>query len=318
MSLIAALAVALALLAMAAVYRWALRSWDIKMRALAVAAPFSQSLLLFFYAGLTFQDPFFTDALGVAVLLGAICLIADGVALPLFRRAQSKELEEQRAQVAAEYARAQECRARALEEEAREAAWVRERMAGQLCEASALLRSGASEAGVGCLEALGAPIAVKRSCAHEAADALLALKDEAAARAGISFQVSAHIPDDLPISDADLCAVLSNMIDNALAAAAGVQGKRRFVRLRAHVAQGHLVIAVENGFAPPQEPTFRKRGRRRRGLADHGWGLTILNDVAARHGGTFATEADGDLWRASCTLRVRGSEPEFELMARGR
>lgn len=301
-----------ALLVMTAVYARALRSWPRLLRLLATAVPLSQCLLLLFYVGLTFHDPFFVNALWAAVGLAVVCLVADGMALPLFQRAQRKELEEQRAEAAAVYAAAAERSARQLESEVREAAALRDQMAAQLREMAVLVEQTPAEEARRHLEAAEARVGgSRRFCAHAVADALLALKAEAADRAGVRFTVSAAIPDETGVADIDLCAVLSNLIDNGLRAAAGASGDARFVEVRAQCQGSMLAVEVDNGFAPEAASAGRRPRTQgpSRGVHDHGWGLEILRDIAERYHGTFESAADGSVWRASCLLVAEGAAP---------
>lgn len=303
MSFAMAAAAVVALAAMAAFYGWMLRTWSRPLLLLAVAAPLSQCLLLAFYAALTFVDPFFKGGLGIVAALSLLCLLADGIALPFFRRAQTKELEEQRARAAVVFADASERSACLLREETREAAAVCGEMAMRLREAAQLASSGDREALKRRLGELGAPAALGAGfCANRVADALLALKEAAAAQASVAFSVDADIPDGLAVADADLCAALANMIDNALRGAAAARGPARFVSVRARLGRKMLAIEVENGIDVVADASGASR--RRRVVGGHGWGLEILRDIAERYDGSFEAKAEGDRWRATCMLRA--------------
>lgn len=310
MSLVLAAATVAALAAMTVAYAFVLRRWTPALRALAALVPLSQCLLLVFYTGLAFQDAFFEKALWAAAALTLLCLVADAVALPFFRRAQLREGEEERARAAKAFADASERSAMLLREEVREAVIVRDAMVGQLREAARLIALGDKGELHARLENLNAPLVdARRFCAHRAADALLSLKASAAVTEGVAFSVVADIPDNLVVADADMCAVLSNMIDNALRGAASAEGADRFVDVRARMGGSMLAIEVSNGFAPVRSPRSLLGGahRKARGVGEHGWGLEILQDIAAKYQGVFETgPKDGAwVWTASCLLKAR-------------
>lgn len=60
----------------------------------------------------------------------------------------------------------------------------------------------------------------RRFCQHPAVDALLEQKARAARDSGVSFRAEVDIPADIPLPGVELCAVFSNLLDNALNACA--------------------------------------------------------------------------------------------------
>lgn len=185
-----------------------------------------------------------------------------------------------------------------------------------------------------------------RLCAHPVADALLKAKMAQAKERGVQLVVHAEVPADVGITDAELCAVISNLVDNALTAAvqAGADegascgqsvlpgGTRHeadapartvpTVTVRMRVAQGYLVLAVENPCSAEQAaagdrlkprhlPLFPHRPRHGEAadggavpLPEHGWGLSIVQDLAERREGSFTLEQQGDTLRADVVLKL--------------
>ena len=115
-----------------------------------------------------------------------------------------------------------------------------------------------------------------RHCDHPVADALFAAKQKEAEQCGVAFSCAAGIPRELALGEAVLCAVLSNLLDNALRAAASAQGS---VAVRARTDRGFLVVRVENDAPPAPAP------RRARAFEEHGWGLSIVESLARTHDG---------------------------------
>ena len=70
-----------------------------------------------------------------------------------------------------------------------------------------------------------------------------------ARRWGVRFHAYADLPDDLPLPETDLCALLMNMLDNALEAAAKVgEGQKKYVRVQMKVNGTYLAIRCENAY----------------------------------------------------------------------
>ena len=66
-------------------------------------------------------------------------------------------------------------------------------------------------------------------------------------------------PEKLPFSSPDLCALLINIVDNAISAAAHTNTPQRYIRLNIHEKQGHLAICCENSTAPQDTTVETKK-----------------------------------------------------------
>ena len=114
------------------------------------------------------------------------------------------------------------------------------------------------------------------------------------------------------IRDADLCAVLGNLLDNALEAAEKVEAAEgRWVRLTMRGIHQMLVIRVENGF---QEKPVEERGEWKSTKTEgglHGWGLKSARIAAEKYEGTVSTVCEQNVFRATATLCFRLSREEI-------
>ena len=154
---------------------------------------------------------------------------------------------------------------RELEDEVATQAMLRERSAHERQEADAirrriraelkaaeqnLLERHASKAG----ESLGRAIGIigsasSRACQHPAVDSLIDVKALDAKQAGVRFQTQLNVPIDLAIPSVELCAVFSNLVDNALNACQAVPQASRFVNVTARRWGRYFVVDVENSCA---------------------------------------------------------------------
>ena len=82
---------------------------------------------------------------------------------------------------------------------------------------------------------------------NEIADAVINQKYIFAKQKGIDFKVEGSLDDNYPIEQMDLCALLSNSLDNAIEAAQKVDiEEKRFVQLFFRVYHSYLIIEVVN------------------------------------------------------------------------
>ncbi len=115
-----------------------------------------------------------------------------------------------------------------------------------------------------------------------------AILQDAASRAAqdrIAFDAQVHVPPELTIPENDACALLMNMLDNALEACAKVgKPEDRFIRFKAEVKNGFFAVKCENRYAG--ELKEDKHGRLLTTKAEpeaHGFGLSQMAAVTERY-----------------------------------
>ncbi len=106
---------------------------------------------------------------------------------------------------------------------------------------------------------------------------------------------------------ADLCAILGNLLDNALEAAGNVSApEQRFVSLTIRRIHQMIVIKAENSYdgeIQVKDGTLLTT-KTEHGL--HGWGLKSAQTAAGKYDGMVQTSYDGSLFRAVATLSYKG------------
>ncbi len=137
----------------------------------------------------------------------------------------------------------------------------------------------------------------------ETADYLINSKAAAAKENGIKYQVHVEFPRHTNVRSADLCAILGNLLDNALEAAKQLpSNEQRFIRLTIRRINQMLIIKVENSFLTPpiKQDGELKTSKDKNGL--HGWGLKSAQTAAEKYDGMVQTSYDGSTFRAVATL----------------
>ena len=130
-------------------------------------------------------------------------------------------------------------------------------------------------------------------------DAILSSKVSIARKNNIEVNCTAKVPSDLKICDVHLCAIVGNLLDNAIEACEKIPAETapRFIRIYIGLFKSQLYISVTNS-------TKEKRRRRLAELVtcklgEHGFGLRRIDRLAARYDGyvnrknepgVFATE----------------------------
>ncbi len=114
------------------------------------------------------------------------------------------------------------------------------------------------------------------------ADAILNSKLNVAEKLNVRLNVKASLPEELPVSDVELCSVLGNMLDNAVEACRALPEEERFLRVYIGRLKGQLYLSVQNSAG---------RVRKEKGFylstkeGEHGYGLFRIDRIAKKYGG---------------------------------
>ena len=106
------------------------------------------------------------------------------------------------------------------------------------------------------------------------------------------------LPQNLSITDPELCSVLSNALENALKAMGNLENDRKWVSLYCGIRLGKLLIEVKN---PYDGEVVMKDGLPVSDNDGHGFGTVSIRAIAERRGGI-------------CTFKAEESVFEFRFM----
>ena len=121
----------------------------------------------------------------------------------------------------------------------------------------------------------------QRFTGNAIADAVISAKQAECDGSGIAFSTEGNLPEDLRISGIDLCSVCSNILDNAIHACRNLpEGESRSISMQVEYRHPVLRINCRNTAVPGVRP-----GNPGDLGAEHGWGLDILQSIAARYRG---------------------------------
>lgn len=118
------------------------------------------------------------------------------------------------------------------------------------------------------------------------------------------MECSLRVPAEVSISNSELCALVSNMLDNALNACEDVDPGKRFVVFKASVKGSYLALDMRNSKSTSKGDEGRETTRRGildrirfaeeqtsgGSLAEHGWGLSVIDTIVQRYDGAVSLE----------------------------
>lgn len=130
-------------------------------------------------------------------------------------------------------------------------------------------------------------------------DAILSSKVSIARKNNIEVNCTAKVPADLKISDVHLCAIVGNLMDNAIEACEKISAgsKPRFIRVYIGLFKSQLYISVTNSTCEKHRKRLSELVTSK--LGEHGFGLRRIDKLAEKYDGyvnrknepgVFATE----------------------------
>ena len=142
-------------------------------------------------------------------------------------------------------------------------------------------------------------------CENELVNLLCSSFSNKAARIGAHFTVAAKLPKALPVSDTELCSILSNGLENALHAVAALDESLKWVELHCGIHRNKLLIEIKNPYAGEitmrdDLPVSDQKG--------HGYGCRSIRSIATQNRGLCTFDTEHGLF----TLRVMLPLPGFD------
>jgi len=124
-----------------------------------------------------------------------------------------------------------------------------------------------------------------RLCGNETVNLILSAFVAKAKQSGIMLTIDVKLPNELTLSDTELCSLLSNALENAIHACKQItDSSKRFIKLRAYTKNNKLCIDIRNSYQ--SEPTFNQ-GHPVSQEEGHGYGTKSMAHIVEKHGGVY-------------------------------
>ncbi len=292
-----------------------MRDMPIKRRLANMLYPASQLALLLFAIGGSCIFSLSTMFIVLVGLFGLVGIIYDVDLFKVLIISERKDMAIARSHQLEQQLAAQERRADELTQEIIRARTIQKAMSDQLRQLKMHLADNDPQAARDLLAQATQSLSPReaRLCDNSAVDALLASKASQCAELEVPFATNVVVPAQTSIPDSELCAVFSNLIDNAMNASkelakeqacADKNAQEPFIEVDALIAAGYLSVRVRNACLE-HRPRPRHAHKQPHGINDmHGWGKSIVAIIARRHDGSFTCVAENGVYLARVTLKV--------------
>ena len=145
-------------------------------------------------------------------------------------------------------------------------------------------------------------ITPKRFCANELVNLLCSSFSAKAERMGVRLTLEASLPGALDISDTELCALLSNGLENALNAVGALRENRRWVEVSCCIRAGKLLIEIKNPYTG--QISFRD-GLPEATQSNHGHGCRSIQAIVRRSRGLCSFAAEDGIFSLRIVLPMK-------------
>jgi len=139
-------------------------------------------------------------------------------------------------------------------------------------------------------------------CENHTADIVLRYFAVLAGQEKVEFAVDARLPETMSIAEADLCTLISNLLENALEACVFVTGKKK-IGITVKLIKDHIVMLVENsfdGYVRTKSGGYLSRKMNREGV-----GLASVKAVVEKYGGSvdFKPDCEKGVFRSEVVIK---------------
>ena len=129
-------------------------------------------------------------------------------------------------------------------------------------------------------------------------DGILAQKMSIAESNAISFSVSADFSYLSGMSNADICILFGNLLDNALEACGKVEENSRYINLRGHILGETIVFTIENSYDGNAVFLEHFPLTTKKDTLNHGIGTISVSRIVKKYLGTISFAAKEDCFSA--------------------
>lgn len=128
---------------------------------------------------------------------------------------------------------------------------------------------------------------VRRYCENETVNLILSSFEGRAGKAGVSMNICGALPEFLPVTERDLCVLLSNALENAIHACLpfAEDGEESTIDVQFYEKEGRLFLQITNPYR--EEPRFEE-GIPVSDREGHGIGVQSICAIVERYGGIYS------------------------------
>lgn len=139
-------------------------------------------------------------------------------------------------------------------------------------------------------------------CQDYLVNTVLNSKYQSASKYHIKVHYMIGLPAKYGFSSTELCSILFNLLDNGIESCRKAEFSNPFINLTIKTKSDFLIIHMKN--SKRKQEVFSRRSSKENSL-EHGFGISIIEEIAARHDGICNWTDSGDTFDSAVMLRFR-------------
>ncbi len=147
--------------------------------------------------------------------------------------------------------------------------------------------------------------AIPLYCKNPVVNTILFDKSAKAQAEDVELSIEAKLPEKIDIELTDICSVYTNLIDNGIRSASVSEDNR--LQLKTWCDMGYLFVKTTNYPDDTQLPEVNNSFDIKN-ISSHGYGLSILEDMAEKYGGSFEINKQGNAVEMMCCMKTAQAE----------
>ncbi len=147
--------------------------------------------------------------------------------------------------------------------------------------------------------------AIPLYCKNPVVNTILFDKSAKAQAEDVELSIEAKLPEKIDIELTDICSVYTNLIDNGIRSASVSEDNR--LELKTWCDMGYLFVKTRNYPDDTQLPEVNNSFDIKN-ISSHGYGLSILEDMAEKYGGSFEINKQGNAVEMMCCMKTAQAE----------
>jgi len=132
------------------------------------------------------------------------------------------------------------------------------------------------------------------------ADAILNSKISIAENKSIDVICKAELPEELVITDIDMCVILGNLLDNATESCMRIDEDKRFIRIYIAILKKQLYISIQN--SAKEELDFNERNYVSTKRGEHGLGMKRVKILVDKYNGYLNLQNEPGIFASEVTI----------------
>lgn len=143
---------------------------------------------------------------------------------------------------------------------------------------------------------------------NDIVDAVLNQKNATARELHIGITIHADVPEKLGIKSIDMCAILSNLIDNAIEASIRIKEENnRCIQVKISPYKSYMLILISNHVDPNETINIKTLKTMKKG-ENHGLGTDIVKNTVRKYDGTIEYFYENDIFTVKILIKMEAEE----------